>query len=632
MNTSVAEYAVYAGPVLRCAAGSRIIIWMALSTSMDFSIVFSLRVWDRRLSKWTFRQLEARAFGESSFEISERMTIVEKEYEIIWSEEASELEATLSYSAVSADKKSEAALNSRFTLLSDYEDGWISLTASTGRKPKKPRPKVIMAASCRNMADSRQDAVSGLISGVRRKYTECDVECLFLLGDQIYADETGDFLTLITATAGELFSSYKPPARREQLSKKIQLTTEAPEQQLLNFPEYASCYLLHLSTALWPKQLPVRSPNMQTRRGDVALWEKVLAQVPCLSIFDDHDVTDDWFFDEQWRARILRHPEGKELVASALMAFLLFQSRHGFSAVNTSFVEKLTGKLKRSKYSCANDINALLDLEWSFAGISGSPFIALDTRTKRGVDKSYAQIFKIDDMGKRTTPLPQMKRLMFSHEHLQRSLLKSIDSKDTLFIYTATPVFGMPGFEMALDRLPDFSVISTFSDKEYFSRFPLSWSYLAQSLTKHRSFKNIVIISGDVHYSFLAEAEFEVDGETTRCMQITTSPVCNTAIIRPNLGAMGDSWIVEALHFGLDNIVDYFPATRESTQTRSLIRSLQKKPGSLVSRRWRIIGRTPTSPAHPYYETAYAEVSIGGGHMRVSLRDSTDSELIGKTL
>jgi hypothetical protein len=632
MNTSVAEHAVYAGPVLRCAAGSRVIIWMALSTNMDFSIVFSLRVWDRRLNRWAFRQLEARAFGESSFEISERMTIVEKEYEIIWNKETSELEATLSYSAVSTDKKSEAALFSRFVLLSDYEDRWISLTSSLGRKPKKPRPKVVMAASCRNMADSRQDAISGLISGVRRRHAECDVECLFLLGDQIYADETGNFLTLITETAEKLFGGYKPFPQRKQLSKKIQLTTEAPEQQLLNFPEYASCYLLHLSTALWPQRLFVQSSNMQKRKEEVGLWEKVLSQVPCLSIFDDHDVTDDWFFDEQWRARILRHPEGKELVASALMAFLLFQARHGFSAVNTSLVEKLTSKLKSSKYSCANDINALLDLEWSFAGVSGSTFIALDTRTKRGMDKRYAQIFKIDDMGKRTMPLPQMKRLMLSPEHLQRSLLKSIESKDTLFIYTATPVFGMPGFEMALDWLPDLSVISTFSDKEYFSCFPLSWSYLAQAITKHRSFKNIVIISGDVHYSFLAEAEFEVDGETTRCMQITTSPVCNTAIIQPNIGAMGNSWIVEALHFGLDNIVDFFPATRESTQTRSLIKSLQKKPGSLVSRRWRIIGRTSTSPARPYYESAYAEVCIGGGHIRVSLRDSTDSELIGRTL
>lgn len=53
---------------------------------------------------------------------------------------------------------------------------------------------------------------------------------------------------------------------------------------------------------------------------------RALANIPVLTICDDHEVTDDWFITGAWRARVLASSLGRAIVRNALVAYLMFQA------------------------------------------------------------------------------------------------------------------------------------------------------------------------------------------------------------------------------------------------------------------------------------------------------------------
>ena len=57
------------------------------------------------------------------------------------------------------------------------------------------------------------------------------------------------------------------------------------------------------------------------------LWraQRLLANVPTYMIFDDHDVTDDWFLTPMWRHRVLSTGLGQTILTNAMTAYALFQ-------------------------------------------------------------------------------------------------------------------------------------------------------------------------------------------------------------------------------------------------------------------------------------------------------------------
>jgi hypothetical protein len=61
------------------------------------------------------------------------------------------------------------------------------------------------------------------------------------------------------------------------------------------------------------------------------LWEalpkvrRALANVPTYMIFDDHEVTDDWYLNPMWRDRVLTNPLGRTTVRNGLISYALFQ-------------------------------------------------------------------------------------------------------------------------------------------------------------------------------------------------------------------------------------------------------------------------------------------------------------------
>jgi hypothetical protein len=58
------------------------------------------------------------------------------------------------------------------------------------------------------------------------------------------------------------------------------------------------------------------------------LWKvrRALANVPIYMVFDDHDLSDDWYLNRAWCTGVLGKPLGKRVVQNGLLAYAVFQA------------------------------------------------------------------------------------------------------------------------------------------------------------------------------------------------------------------------------------------------------------------------------------------------------------------
>ncbi|MGA7932321.1 MAG: PhoD-like phosphatase [Kovacikia sp.] len=201
---------------------------------------------------------------------------------------------------------------------------------------------------------------------------------LFLTGDQIYGDDVADPLLWMATQLGDRLlgweeqlptgesvtsggESYTPKAwpageraaiATDQagftagLRRKFSKVTS----HLLSLGEYYASYLLTWSPVCWPATIPEghemahvgarsRCQHRQAvRRWDQeardmrqmihTLWkvQRALANIATYTIFDDHDVSDDWNLNQAWCLRVLGRPLGRRAVQNALTAYAVFQA------------------------------------------------------------------------------------------------------------------------------------------------------------------------------------------------------------------------------------------------------------------------------------------------------------------
>src|SRR3954453_2643220 len=133
------------------------------------------------------------------------------------------------------------------------------------------RPFHVLFGSCRSPAaveiddptGSGEDVLGGYARLMARNDPETWPQALFMLGDQVYADEPSK-------------------ATREWLTEHRD-TTKPPYTQVANFEEYT-----HLYREAWG------DPDVR--------W--LLSVLPSSMIFDDHDVLDDWNTSREWRDEV----------------------------------------------------------------------------------------------------------------------------------------------------------------------------------------------------------------------------------------------------------------------------------------------------------------------------------------
>jgi hypothetical protein len=229
-------------------------------------------------------------------------------------------------------------------------------------------------------------------------------ECLFLGGDQIYADDVhADFLPLASrlgiALMGpqEKVPGLSPAGQSVVMSRKPFLpeffTSTHMDHHLMTLGEYAATYLLAWNAELWlPRETFTQHQELWDGIGGAERARKALANITTYMIFDDHEITDDWFRTEKWREKAMGHEVTHRIIVNGLVAYWAFQAwGNAPDAYSTSFRELMqTFALTRQRTSEAT-ASLLARGRWTFVAPTSPPTLFLDTRTGREDPKQSYQ-------------------------------------------------------------------------------------------------------------------------------------------------------------------------------------------------------------------------------------------------
>jgi phosphodiesterase/alkaline phosphatase D-like protein len=194
------------------------------------------------------------------------------------------------------------------------------------------------------------DALDGLAARMAALAPQEWPDALLLLGDQVYADE--------------------PTPQTQRWLDSHRDTTAPPGHEVADFTEYVRLYLESWSDP------PIR-------------W--LMSTVPTAMIFDDHDVRDDWNTSAAWRNWITAQPWWRGRIRGALVSYWIYQHvgnlspEHRHTDVTWRAVQDANADawpVLRGMADAADSDAAAV--RWSFRwDIDGVRLVVIDTRCGR---------------------------------------------------------------------------------------------------------------------------------------------------------------------------------------------------------------------------------------------------------
>lgn len=377
---------------------------------------------------------------------------------------------------------------------------------------------------------------------------------------------TATSLTVLDNNRFDALPTDNPPVA---LSKTLWETQPKSPAEALLTPLYAPEGAKQLAKLL--DEFPVRRRDAAQAGDEGENVRRALANVPTLMICDDHEVTDDWFINGAWRARVLASPLGLAIVRNSLVAYVLFQAwgntPEAFATPGTpeaQFLELVpqlfTGSEVPDSATCKK-IDTLLGLD-DPTGTGTSPRIAFNYH----VDLAGARLVVLDTRNHRDYGTPNGPPGLLTQQALDAQLPISLtDDVPLLIIVSPAPVLGPRVMEELLlpiyTRWLDIAHMATMSDDltpalGYDQRKPVGdllidveqWASRPASferfLARASRCPRVVFLAGDVHFaaSFVMDYQrFDVpaaDGgvpsldppaptATSRLVNFTSSPLHN---------------------------------------------------------------------------------------------------------
>ncbi len=401
------------------------------------------------------------------------------------------------------------------------------------------------------------DALLALVERMRLQPPEAWPDALLLLGDQVYADQ-------VSPRTQKLIDARRPDGEGP------------PRGEVGDFEEYTALY-----RESW---------------SDPALrW--LLSTVSSAMIFDDHDVHDDWNTSAAWVAEIRAKPWWEERIVGAYMSYWIHQHLGNLSPDelrdNSAYCEirdagDAEGRLRELARQAAREVASA---RWSFRRDFGrTRLLVLDSRAGRVLDPGERQMLSDGEWA-------------WMREQVAGDY-------DHLLIGTSLPFLLAPGMhhleawnEAVCDgawgtgaaRLGE--KVRQALDLEHWPAFQGCFRRMATLLEQVARGEHgpapatIVLLSGDVHHAYLAEARFNSGPVDSRVLQATCSPVRNPLDARE----------------------------------RRVLRSAFTRPAAAVARRMaRAAGVEPTPlswafAAEPTFDNQVAELRLDGrdAHLRI---------------
>lgn len=394
---------------------------------------------------------------------------------------------------------------------------------------QKPNQKLnALYGSCRKIHDEKGGKVDALSFGddlIENYFSDLNIRpaILCLGGDQIYADDVHKFTLEEIITLSNKICGGKPetlPAslalpsvgnRENFVTNYAKFTSGESRNHLVTFPEYLGMYGLMWNINNW-SNLPSELAHFTSTLVKV---RRLLANIPTYMIFDDHDVTDDWNLSVKWKEDVKAFKLGKRIVANGLAAYWLCQ---GYGNHPDRYSKELAFQIayyikdRESDYDAYENIFWALD-RWEFFTPTYPIIYFLDTRTQRGL--------KDGNLGHDRAAPAYLKSLASWAATIKsiNILLKNQNTDLPLILVAAAPVFG---FKFVEDLQSLVGVIAG----PYVLDFE-SWAANRKHLLLFLHLMGnakIVLLSGDVHYSFTSTVKFSVFDDKTLRNEIKLFP------------------------------------------------------------------------------------------------------------
>ncbi|MEM8702428.1 MAG: alkaline phosphatase family protein [Pseudomonadota bacterium] len=311
-------------------------------------------------------------------------------------------------------------------------------------------------------------------------------------------------------------------------------TSAHARNHLITLGEMLSMYLLVWSPAAWqilpgfnaPESLGEEDSAMYAREQDslrefvsgFSSVRRLLAHLPTAMIFDDHDVTDDWNLSLAWEEAAYAHPLSRRVIGNALIAYGINQGWGNRPAqIRADLATQLQDALAQPGSSAHEDaIDKILAYEkWDFVWPTTPPLIALDTRTRRWRSERNAH----DPSG------------LLDWE-AATDLQTNLKGQEAVLLVSAAPIFGVKLIEVVQKF---FTLIGKplMVDAEYWMAHPGTASAILNIFQHRDTPGHFVILSGDVHYSFVYDVELR-NGHSARHRTAQAGPkiwqICSSGI------------------------------------------------------------------------------------------------------
>ncbi|MEW6989798.1 alkaline phosphatase family protein [Colwelliaceae bacterium 6441] len=384
---------------------------------------------------------------------------------------------------------------------------------------------------------------------------------LMMSGDQVYADDVaGPMLVAIhqviellglhseewqgavVNSSEALFSSELCYYQRDKLlphtkankilyekffaaSKKPIFTSVNSKNHLVTFAENIAMYLLVWSPELWKlvdfsntKIIAEYQQQYQKEQTIIAGFvdglssvRRALAHIPTYMIFDDHDITDDWNLTRGWEEAAYGHPFSKRIIGNSLISYWLCQgwgnSPKKFLPLNKQCDDFFTEQGLDQQDQLIETLLAWQ--QWHYSLATTPKMVVLDTRTQR---------WRSESRSSKPSGLMDWEAL----SELQQELI----NEKKVIVVSPAPIYGVKMIE-AIQRIFTFFGQPLMVDAENWMAHSGTANVMLNIFRHVKTPPEFIILSGDVHYSFVYDITHRFRRSSSKIVQITSSGIKN---------------------------------------------------------------------------------------------------------
>lgn len=287
-------------------------------------------------------------------------------------------------------------------------------------------------------------------------------------------------------------------------------------------------YLLVWSPALWsqidltpPANLDAGALKLYHTELDVIqefvaglpAVQRLFAHLPTAMIFDDHDITDDWNLSREWEEVAYGHPFSRRVIGNAVFGYLINQAwGNRPDAFDGQLMDQVQSSLDTPGAEAHEAlIDRLLRFDcWHYSWPTQPPLVVIDGRTHRWRSESAAR---------KPSGLMDWEALT--------DLQQTLKGLPAVLLVSPAPIFGVKLIE-SIQRVFSWCGQSLLVDAENWMAHAGAGNTILNIFRHPKTPQHFVVLSGDVHYSFVYDVELRGQVRGPDIWQITSSGLRNS--------------------------------------------------------------------------------------------------------